>query len=108
MAFKKKGAPSAKSLDLAATDRWSTGSSAVDSKGQVFDKTGKVMDWPTQLSSEENTLNPTKNSVNPPQLSNKKQAFQEGVNMATLENSIQKKNAMIIVTPGIEKINNAA
>lgn len=49
--FKKKGAPSAKSLDLHAYKgnvpaQTNPGSSPINSKGQLLDRSGLVIDWP--------------------------------------------------------------
>lgn len=51
MAFQKKGAPSAKSLDLGTEqpqvgDQFCSGNSPVNKQGQVTDKSGTVIDWP--------------------------------------------------------------
>lgn len=49
--FKKKGAPSAKSLDFGIdapqiADQNCAGNSPVNKQGQVTDKAGVVLDWP--------------------------------------------------------------
>lgn len=46
MAFKKKGAPSASSLDLSMNDQACSGVSPVNKQGQVTDKSGQEVDWP--------------------------------------------------------------
>jgi len=74
MAFKKKGAPSAKSLDFPASDPRS-GSCATNSQGQVKDKAGKVMNWPYQRFTVDNELNPRSNQGKPMQLSENPQAY---------------------------------
>lgn len=69
MAFNKKGAPSAKSLDLYAKDpgssdpQHSAGVSPVNGSGQVTDKTGRVMEWPFSAGATSNAANPVKNQA---------------------------------------------
>ena len=93
MAFKKKGAPSAKSLndpigtaqayqrragnggvDL-NSECYSSGFSKVNSSGQVTDRQGKVMNWPYQRFTVDNELNPRSNQGKPDQLSENPQAY---------------------------------
>lgn len=86
MAFKKKGAPSAKSLNDAYgvanasqraagnsvdvnSDCYGSGLSPVNSSGQVTDKQGTPMDWPYQGFTTDNEISPRLNQFPPPQLS---------------------------------------
>ena len=73
MAFKKKGAPSAKSLDFPASDPRS-GSAATNSKGQYIEQV-TPLNWPYQRFTTDNELNPKSNQGKPDQLSNSPQAF---------------------------------
>lgn len=95
MSFKRKGAPTLKSLDdpegTAQSDQrragnsgydinnpdlcYSSGVSPVNSKGQVTDKQGKIMNWPFQRSTIDNELNPRSNQGKPDQLSGSPQAY---------------------------------
>lgn len=76
MAFQKKGAPSAKSLDFPASDPRS-GSCNTNSQGQVIDKQGKVMNWPYQGFTTDNELDPKLNQFPAPQLSSNPQAYKD-------------------------------
>jgi len=81
--FVKKGAPSAKSLDFHITNdpgqkgdfAHASGTSFVNSKGQVTNKTGQAQNWPYQRSTVDNELNPRSNQAKPDQLSKTPQAF---------------------------------
>jgi hypothetical protein len=80
MAFKRKGAPSAKSLDLGsgapyAGDQNCPGNSPVNKSGQVTDKQGQVQNWPYQRHTVDNELNPRSNQGKPDQLSENPQAY---------------------------------
>lgn len=93
MAFKRKGAPSAKSLndpegvaqasqrsagnsgyDI-SQDCYSSGVSPVNSKGQVTNKTGTVQNWPYQRFTVDNELNPKSNQAKPDILSQTPQTY---------------------------------
>jgi hypothetical protein len=81
--FKKKGAPSAKSLDFtwkqdkgqSGDFAHASGQSFVNSKGQVTNKTGQVQNWPYQRFTVDNELNPRSNSGKPSQLSETPQTY---------------------------------
>jgi len=95
MAFKRKGAPSATSLndpegvaqrnqraagnsgyDINNPDLcYSSGVNPVNSQGQVTNKAGKVMDWPYQKFTTDNELNPRSNIAGTEILSESPQAY---------------------------------
>ena len=83
MAFQKKGAPSAKSLDWPQNAdpgqkgdyAHASGTNPVNSSGQVTDKMGQVQNWPYQRFTTDNELNPRSNQGKPDQLSTTPQAY---------------------------------
>lgn len=93
MAFVRKGAPSARSLNdpegVAQASQsknkdydinnpqlcYSSGVSPVNSKGQVTNKAGYVMNWPYQRFTVDNELNPRSNQAKPDALSQSPQAY---------------------------------
>lgn len=95
MAFKRKSAPSIKSLDdpegvAQASQRaagnsgydinnpdlcYSSGVNPVNRNGQVTNKAGRPMNWPYQRFTVDNELNPRSNQGKPDQLSEIPQAF---------------------------------
>lgn len=71
--FKKKGAPSAKSLDFPASDKWS-GAAATNSKGQVIEQPQEV-NWPYQVSTADNEVSPDGVQARPAPLSSNQAAY---------------------------------
>jgi hypothetical protein len=73
MAFIKKGAPSAKSLDFGIEApvpgvQTNAGNSPVNSKGQVTDRAGQTANWPYSPASPDEAVNPRQNPKVPPYL----------------------------------------
>lgn len=73
MAFVRKSAPSAKSLDFGIEapypgDQNCAGNAPVNSKGQVYDKSGQTVNWPYSPAAPDEAVNPRSNPKVPPYL----------------------------------------